>query len=306
MINKNDLTKGIYEALDVNSLNLPKDKFFYRSKSKNSIGFKIDLAKPVSDFFYNAFDLENPDVFEKKLEQSISGDGGELSKNNALHSSSLCSLLLFYNVSENNPFYVTFKDGTIHTYTKVYFEIKNKVIRNPSNMDVVLVNEKTKEILFIECKFSEYLAHSNNYKLKKSYVDKYGDYFDAINFKEMKVFPEGIKQLIAHYIGIKNFKECNYKKGTLKGFYDDGDPRREIYNKQYANIAFMEVIFKLPYQEFEEYKDETEKVFKYLDSKNEITILGTKTYQELFVGDNANILSPLVASYYNLAKQPND
>lgn len=50
---------------------------------------------------------------------------------------------MFYNVSKETPFYIDI-NGKEHEYTEVFFEVKNKVITRPSNMDVVLVNKKNK------------------------------------------------------------------------------------------------------------------------------------------------------------------
>ena len=92
--------------------------------------------------------------FEDKFEQAISGDGQEIARILTLHSSSLLSLMNFWQVSESNPL--------IHKgveYTKVYFERKNNVIpgRKPSNIDIVLVSRDGETILFLESKFTEYL-----------------------------------------------------------------------------------------------------------------------------------------------------
>ena len=302
-VKKQDLSKGIYQSLSVDALKLPDNKFYYRSKDKKSIGFNIDVSHEVSEFFVKTFNLKNPDNFRDKFKQSISGDGGELLKNNALHSSSLCALLMFYNVSEETPFYVVFPDETKHKYTNVYFEVKNKVIKNPSNMDVVLTNDH--EILFIECKFSEYLSTAKT-NLGKGYLEnpKYKEIFEKIEYDKATVFQYGIKQLVSHYIGIKNFQLCNYTKRNIVGFYGEhAHGRDELYNKQYKNVAFMEVIFELPVQQYGEYLKETEKVFNYLiKTDNSITFLGTTTYKELFQGKNRCILSDLVASYYNIDK----
>ena len=307
-VKKEDLSNGIYKNLGVSKLGLSLDDFYYRSKKTKSIGFKIDLSKSLAEFFSKTFDLKDPDVFEEKLKQSISGDGKEFFKNNALHSSSLCALLMFYNVSKETPFCIEF-NGKIHEYTEVYFEVKNKVISRPSNMDVVLVSKETNEILFIECKFSEYKAHSDKYELPKGYQPYKEEYFDPIAFAGMKVFPEGIKQLVAHYIGLKHFRNKEY---DLDSFYPDKDDvRRKLYkNGGYSNIAFMEVIFDLHIDEFNKYKEETDKVFKLLEEKEKavdiepkIKILYTKTYQELFKGENKKILSEKVIKFYKLDKE---
>ena len=307
-IKKDDLSNGIYSNLAVEELGLPLNSFYYRDKNKTSLGFKIDLSKSLAIFFAKTFGLKNPGVFEKKLKQSISGDGKEFNKNNALHSSSLCALLMFYNVSEKAPFSIDI-DGEEHKYTEVFFEVKNKVITKPSNMDVVLVNKKTNEILFIECKFSEYLSRSDNYQLPRGYLPYKEKYFDKIGFSEMKVFPEGIKQLVAHYIGLQNFRDNKYSKKQLDSFYPDkNDSRRQLYKAGgYKHIAFMEVLFEIPGSYFNEYEKEAKKVFKLLkekeakvEGKPRIIILSTMKYKDLFSGKNKKILSDKVIAYYKI------
>ena len=301
-VKKEDLIKGKYNSLNVSKLNLSLDSFYFRDKNNESIGFKIDVTNDVSKFFIETFDLKEPDKFIELLKQSVSGDGNELAKNNALHSSSLCALLMFYNVSEKTPFYLKFGEST-HKYTKVYFEIKNKVIKNPSNMDVVLVNDKTKEILFIECKFSEYLSHAKH-KLGKGYLDneEYRKIFENIKYFECDVFQYGIKQLVTHYIGIKNFLKNNYTEKDLKSFYRNNDyGRRELYNRKWSNVAFLEIVFELPYDEYGVYCKETETTFAELKKlNNEIEFLGTQTYQNLFKNENKDILSEKVIEFYKL------
>ncbi len=316
-----DLKKGnkdIYRFLGIDELKLdPKKDFYYRSKDKKSIGFKMNVSDAAAERLKEIFDLDgyNFDVFKRKLAQSISGDGQELSKINALHSSSLCALLMFYNVSDKTQFSIKIGDD-IHTYTKVYFEVKNDVISSPSNMDVVLTNEKTKEILFIECKFSEYLSKNKKYKLPEGYKKYYKDkYFGDIDFEKDIVFPDGLKQLVAHYIGIDRFRREKYSIKELDAFYpneDDYKFRKPIYDLQmeYKHISFMEVVFKFDVPEFKTYTEETNRVFKALkeiekqtDAENKITILDTQTYQDLFVGENLDILPEKVKAFYCLNKK---
>ena len=320
-----DLKKGnknIYDKLGVEELGLKpiNDNFYYRSKDKKSIGFKMNVSDTVAERFKDIFGLEqyNFDIFKKKLAQSISGDGQELSKINALHSSSLCALLMFYNINEETKTTFTV-DG--HKYTSSFFEVKNDVISSPSNMDVVLTNEKTKEILFIECKFSEYLSKNKKYKLPEGYKKYYKDkYFGDIDFEKDIVFPDGLKQLVAHYIGIDRFRSKKYSDDELDAFYpneDDLKLRKHIYDHQleYENIAFMEVIFQFDVEEFNKYIEETDKVFealrkkeKEVTNKPKITIIGTKTYQQLFkdnedneeAKENNKILPEKVKEFYKL------
>lgn len=297
---KEELKQGKYSSLDADVLKLSMDNYYYRGKGKDSIGFKIDVSNDVSRFFINAFKLPNEESFIKCFYQSTGGDGGELAKNNALHSSSLCALLMFYNINKDNKFKIEI-DGQIHEYDDVYFEIKNKVIKNPSNMDVVLVNTVKDEILFIECKFSEYLSKSKH-ELGAGYLEnkEYKQIFDEIGYDNMTVFQYGIKQLVAHFIGIKNFVK-GYTAKEVKAFYRNKDYGRSSVYKKYNHVAFMEVIFKLDYPEYQTYLSETEKTFDVLKTKtNEISIVGTKTYQELFVDDNSKILPELVKKFYKI------
>ena len=297
---REELKRGKYSALNADILGLSMKNYYYRGKGKDSIGFRIDVSNDVSRFFAETFALPNKESFIRCFKQSIGGDGGELAKNNALHSSSLCALLMFYNIDENRKFSIDI-DGRKHEYDRVYFEIKNKVIKNPSNIDVVLVNSKQNEILFVECKFSEYLSKSKH-ELGEGYLtnEKYKKIFEEIGYDDMPVFQYGIKQLVAHYIGISHFIN-GYTQREINGFYHGEDfGRCEVY-KKYNHIAFLEVVFKLDYPEYKTYLEETEKTFEVLKKKtSDICMLGTKTYQELFIGDNLKIVPDLVREFYRL------
>ena len=84
------------------------------------------------------------------------GEGNEEEKIDSIYSSSLQSLLFFYGVSKSNPIHIG-KDE----FNKVLFEYENPVIRYPSSVDVVLLNEKEQTIAFIESKFLEIIRDSN-------------------------------------------------------------------------------------------------------------------------------------------------
>lgn len=101
-------------------------------------------------------------------------------------------------------------------------------------------------------------------------------------------------------IGFKNFLG-GYTAKEVKAFYRNKDYGRSSIYKKYNHVAFMEVIFKLDYPEYQTYLSETEKTFDVLKTKtNEISIVGTKTYQELFVDDNSKILPELVKKFYKI------
>ena len=295
--------KGLYKVLDINALHLNNEKLYFRDRGHKSIGFRTGAVEKTIDFFCDIFDLhEYKEQFDKKFRESISGDGNELSKNDALHSSSLCALLCFFNVSEKNPL----KYDNV-TYTDIYFEVKNKVFdrTTPSNMDVVLTGKDAEgkdSILFVECKFSEFIKGGSSALSEKYLNSEYGDIFKEFKYSECKVFQSGLKQLVAHYIGIMNF--VNHAKGyDMSKYYDD--ERRNLYKKTFTNVAFLEVIFDFEgEQTFTVYRKEADAVFSALKNDNQkrktINLYGTTTYQKLFEGDNSKILPAKVKEFYKL------
>lgn len=189
------------------------------------------------------FGIKNHELFKKKFSQSISGDGQEMKNIARLHSSSLCALLFFYNVSEENP-YILEINGTKYIFTHSCFEYKNTVIQGhePSNIDVVLIGKEsysdTPTVLFLESKFSEYYESpakksnnissaylENNYGkalYAKTSLDKMGFYIKEYdghkNFSlcsEEICYLEGIKQMISHYIGIRNLCDSPNNKNDV-------------------------------------------------------------------------------------------
>ena len=302
-----------YKNLNINALNIKDDNLLFRDLKNTSLGFDTGAVEKTFGFFENLFGLNNYKYFKEKFLESISGDGDELSKINALHSSSLCALLCFFNI-KNKP--ITYRDIT---YNDVYFEVKNKVVRNPSNMDVVLIG-KDKEgksaILFIECKYSEFLDNGA-YKLSDTYrKDPYKKIFDGFHYDEKKVFQYGLKQLVTHYIGIKNFIEGtktnddSYKNAMAKYYRSDDerlDERLNVY-KHFDIVSFIEVIYDFEGEDnYNEYLRETKEVFDTLEETKKIdnislNLLGTMTYKDFFNGQNNNVLPPLVRDFYNLKK----
>jgi len=83
---------------------------------------KNDKFKKSSNFSSDIEDFFDVDV-SKHFDSVIYGQGNEQEKINSVYSSSLQSLLIFSKVSEENPIIIN-----ATTYTKAYFEYKNKVI----------------------------------------------------------------------------------------------------------------------------------------------------------------------------------
>jgi hypothetical protein len=192
-----------------------------------------DSASFVSESLSNNFGIEKEKyLFIEKFGMSCSGTGGELKKITTLHSSSLCALLFFFNV-DTMPLKIRGLESC--EFTQSFFEFKNKVIRYPSNIDVVLLgkNKKTnkKVILFLESKFSEYITGINKkdteYKIGKAYL-KEGCFskpiYDELNSRgclqynekngsftaSKPKYIEGLKQIVSHYYGIRNFLISDY------------------------------------------------------------------------------------------------
>lgn len=248
-----NLYKEMWGGYDFSAIPTKLNKTYskrYKRASMNSYSFcdkKCEKSEMKSDcnlcefkkenILIKTFGLENnKDTFLTKYGMATSGSGGEGNRITTLHSSSLCALLHFYNI-DNKPLTIafdTYKKGKTNrrevTFTKSFFEYKNRVIDNPSNMDVVLLGEDKngeKVILFLESKFSEYYMYSSSvlhnisckyennpysehfYKgfLKEKMglqreKDKEG-YFKLTSNKGM-FYIGGIKQMISHYVGIMN------------------------------------------------------------------------------------------------------
>ena len=213
------------------------------------------------------FDITNRALFKDKFHQSISGSGQELKRIATLHSSSLCALLFFYQVTEENPYNMKF-DGEEYVFTYSCFEYQNQVIegRNPSNMDVVLVGKHEKSgvpvVFFLESKFSEYYerpgkdlkvaaAYLDNEYSKPIYrsncladmglhiVEEQGNLDFSLVSDEIS-YVEGIKQMISHYVGVRNF--CDNNQAIKDNRIADAVSRG-------AKVLLGEILFTLPFED---------------------------------------------------------
>lgn len=134
----------------------------FSDNSYTFVGTSIDDEDICRDRIADIFGIADRDIFEKKFHQACGGDGHEIERIGTLHSSALCALLFFYNVTESNPLIMNV-NGRKCRFTYSRFEFQNRVIkgRRPSNMDITLVgkyaDEDTPVILFLESKFSEYI-----------------------------------------------------------------------------------------------------------------------------------------------------
>lgn len=227
--------RALYECMwGSEDFDLPVEKTMFKgSPSNNSYTFANTSAVNADlcgDRLAELFGIRHRDLFKEKFAQSCGGTGRELKRIAALHSSSLCALLFFYHVSEENPYRMEI-EGETYVFTYSRFEYQNTVIKDkaPSNVDVVLVGTDSlgkTTVLFLESKFSEYYEGTGKkLKIAAAYLENdygkvlYGEDLLAEmglyaterngteNFilrSEKACYLEGIKQMISHYIGVRN------------------------------------------------------------------------------------------------------
>ena len=140
-----------------------------------------------------------------------------------LNSSSLFAFLFFHTVSRDNKVKVKINDHE-DEFTNVAFEVSNTIDENTlpeeygtkhrpvSHIDVVLSNERT--ILFLECKFSEYLEHYSSSDIDVS-QRAYHTFYDKVFNVDVG---GGVEDL--EFIEVKNHK--NIKSITIRK--KDGGP----------------------------------------------------------------------------------
>lgn len=218
----------------------------------------VPKEKTQGEYLKDIFGISNTE-WNRHYNEAISGSGEEKDKIMTLHSSSLLALLCFSNVSVKQPLTI---DGI--EYTKVWFEVKNRVFDNPSNIDVVLGND-SEDLLFLESKFTEYLTPSNSsfakkyfefyqnilpsiegYPLRMVYPRKYGKgggmglepSSDAQLYSHLHM--NGIKQCFSHLIGLCQGPD---KTSCLK------------WDGLMSKNRFATILFRFSGKEFISYRD---------------------------------------------------
>ena len=326
--------QNIYKMWEENEF---VDKIWREELKVPSFAFGKQDEKTPEDTLRRIFDIKNKQ-FSEKFQQAISGDGKEEENILTYHSSALCALLHFHNV-ENNKIKIRI-DGKEIIFNKSYFEWKNKVINKPSNMDIVLISEDSKTALFLESKFSEYLNESkysnpisNRYLDNKYSKDVYSKLLGENNpfkkveqggkddFKitlndESKQYYDGIKQMISHYVGIRNII-CDTENIEEKD-------EKKLLEKQNIITNVKEIYLgTILYDkfEFEEFGGENNPLKRYKDiykqlseimndvlkgnneSKKKFKVIEeVLTYSEVFDNINKNAIDEKVKKFYNYYK----
>ena len=252
----------------LDSLEIEKTIWRDDIESERSLRLATKAPKKPDDLIHS-FNL-NPKLFPAKFKKAIGGDGREYRRIRTLHSSSLISLLCFYGVSEAKSLSISI-DGHDIEFTESSFEEKNTIgpdadgKPHESNMDVFLKGRDKETgravVLFLESKFSEYLSwgkHTeiSNYVYWETYAQLFnGGYLDRMGLKydpmdKKKKYSElasikgrthhyagGIKQMVSHFIGVKNvaetekYKDCDIYLGEiLYRFPESVDPKSNKFN----------------------------------------------------------------------------
>lgn len=229
--------KCVYGYLDTTGMDVYQS-LWHNVLSNNSYSFTRPNTAPGNKGkeLMKVFGIKDKVAFNAKFAQATNGDGNEISRITVLTSSAMAALLFFYNVSDKNPITIEL-NGKAYRFTKSYFEVKTRVLRgNSSNMDVVLVDWQDNTILFLECKFSEYLSTGKSNNISLGYINEY-EKFGLIDDKGNNVIQDkgclgkmeikndmnngnaclsispknanyqycaGIKQMLSHYIGVSN------------------------------------------------------------------------------------------------------
>ena len=272
------------------------------------------------------------------FEAATGGNGNEKQKILTLHSSSLLAFLCFNDIA-NHPITIdgivyddgtVFNDGTV--YNEVMFEVKNNVINNSpgkSNIDVLLMGENRKKLLFLESKFTEYLSggkvtlsphryeefysmltEKNNFRFSAGYlpVNSKTDKSQKTQYalykgKKTSEYLEGIKQAFSHLLGIATGPAKKQTKGNedyTSSLLENAD-----------EIKFASIVFNCDNDKFEKYDDLYKSVFENSDvikdtikdvlKKRELKLTIVPhllQYQEVF---QANFPHEKVREFYRVA-----
>ena len=150
---KEEIVRKLASAFGEGEVISTKDRGSHK-ESEWSKSFKCEDGEDVFGTIQRIFGIRK--LARGLFESATSGDGNEKSRILTLHSSSLLAFLCFNGVA-NHPITI---DGIV--YDEVMFEVKNDVIDaslgKPSNIDVLLMGDNRKKLLFLESKFTEYLS----------------------------------------------------------------------------------------------------------------------------------------------------
>ena len=325
---KEEIVRKLASAFGEGEVISTKDRGSHK-ESEWSKSFKCENGEDVFGTIQRIFGIRKS--ARGLFEAAKSGNGNEKQKILTLHSSSLLAFLCFNDVA-NHPITIDKIDKTV--YDEVMFEVKNGVITasSPSNVDVLLMGETRKKLLFLESKFTEYLSGGKVFLSPDRYKDFYEllseklelpfiASFDKVKHKPNKSHSEpfeteeyclkmkertseylgGIKQAFSHLLGIATGPAKKQTKGN------------EVYTRSLLEnadeIKFASIVFNCDNDKFENYNNLYESVFENYEviletikevlpkSEIKLTIVPhLLQYQEVF---QANYLSDKVREFYD-------
>ena len=243
-------------------------------------------------------------IDDQDLKAFESADGNEFKtrgKACAAYSSSMFAYNFFSWIGERTPCWI---DGI--EYNERFFEVRIPCLKlnvSRANMDVVLVSNDRKHILFVESKLTEHLSCASSdmrSMLDKSYNNQNEYYVNGKRWKAIvntwsnragKSDPcsgyfDGIKQEICHRIAIDNLRSYNIVRERFEKL--NGGERCELLIdavKKGAKLSFAALVFepskeyKKEHRAFEAYAKIHEEFSK---SANDANDCGIKTYTELW------------------------
>ena len=324
---KEEIVRKLASAFGEGEVISTKDRGSHK-ESEWSKSFKCEDGEDVFGTIQRIFGIN--ESARGLFEAATGGNGNEKQKILTLHSSSLLAFLCFNDIA-NHPITI---DGIV--YDEVMFEVKNDVIDaslgKPSNIDVLLMGDNRKKLLFLESKFTEYLSGG-----KVTLSNKYRDLYIKLqklnlpfNIKFINVLQEsdnshkepdikegirlyteektseylyGIKQAFSHLLGIATGPAKKQTKGNedyTSSLLENAD-----------EIKFASIVFNCDNDKFEKYDDLYKSVFENSDvikgtikdvlKKRELKLTIVPhllQYQEVF---QANFLHDKVREFYRVA-----
>lgn len=330
---KEEIVRKLASAFGEGEVISTKDRGTQK-ESKWSKSFKSEKGEDAFDTIQRIFGLS--ESARGLFEAATGGNGNEKQKILTLHSSSLLAFLCFNDIA-NHPIKIdrtAYNDGTVYNdvtvYNEVMFEVKNNVINEsgtPSNIDVLLMGENRKKLLFLESKFTEYLSGGKAFLSPDRYKTFYTKLSEKNNFRfsagYLPVNSQTDKSQITQYALYKGEKTSEYLEGIKQAFSHllgiaTGPAKKQTKgNEDYTSsllenaeeIKFASIVFNCDNDKFKEYDDLYKSVFENSDvitdtikdvlKKRELKLTIVPKllqYQEVF---QANNLSDEVRNFYN-------
>ena len=291
------------------SSQIPKEKFTHLDR-QTVINIQYNSIR-------NAFALNDTPTQFEAFNHAVGGSGNEWLEITQLNSSTLLAFLCFSGVTKSNPITIQgFKPFT-HAFFEVKSPLKPSGRSHPvSNMDIVLTNSS--QVLFLESKFTEYLTTTFAYKVKPYYLKAYDNVLGEIiqvgdvifnrtscswESPKCRQYLEGIKQMVCHYLGIKNCIEQTAVR-IPSWNVNIADSASECLAAK-SEFFLGEILFAFSCDEFKNYKRLHSQLVPRLkpiriNDKRFSVVKELFTYQSIFSGTNAKLLTKPIREFYAL------